>query len=66
VWGVRVRTTIDGTRYYYGLNNVGGGHADTESVSAVPVFGNHPGEPCHADTFADSRCGSGKQRPGAR
>nr|WP_225836246.1 polymorphic toxin-type HINT domain-containing protein [Streptomyces sp. NK08204] len=57
-----VVTTPDGTRYYYGLNHVGGGHADTNSVSAVPVFGNHPGEPCHADTFADSRCGAGKQQ----
>jgi RHS repeat-associated protein len=57
-----VVTTTDGTRYYYGLNNVGGGHVDTESVSTVPVFGNHPGEPCHADSFADSRCGSGKQQ----
>lgn len=57
-----VVTTRDGTRYYYGLNKVGGGHDDTGSVSTVPVFGNHPGEPCHADTFADSRCGSGKQQ----
>jgi RHS repeat-associated protein len=57
-----VVTTTDGTQYYYGLNKVGGGHADTDSVSAVPVFGNHPGEPCHADTFAESRCGSGKQQ----
>ncbi|WP_369252060.1 polymorphic toxin-type HINT domain-containing protein [Streptomyces sp. R41] len=55
-------TTTDGTQYFYGLNSVGGGHADTHSVSTVPVFGNHPGEPCHADTFADSRCGSGKQQ----
>ncbi|MFE9097640.1 DddA-like double-stranded DNA deaminase toxin [Streptomyces sp. NPDC007264] len=57
-----VVTTTDGTRYYYGLNSVGGGHPDTESVSTVPVFGNHPGEPCHADAFADSRCGAGKQQ----
>ncbi|MGW7254132.1 polymorphic toxin-type HINT domain-containing protein [Streptomyces sp. NPDC054834] len=55
-------TTTDGTQYYYGLNKVGGGHADTDSVSTVPVFGNHPGEPCHADAFADSRCGAGKQQ----
>ncbi|MGW2571713.1 polymorphic toxin-type HINT domain-containing protein [Streptomyces sp. NPDC001537] len=57
-----VVTTTDGTQYYYGLNDVGGGHANTDSVSAVPVFGNHPGEPCHADAFADSRCGSGEQQ----
>ncbi|MEU1514716.1 RHS repeat-associated core domain-containing protein [Streptomyces sp. NPDC005811] len=57
-----VVTTPEGTKYYYGLNKVGGGHADTGSVSTVPVFGNHPGEPCHAEAFADSRCGSGKQQ----
>ncbi|MFG3716615.1 polymorphic toxin-type HINT domain-containing protein [Streptomyces massasporeus] len=57
-----VVTTTDGTKYYYGQNSVGGGHADTSSVSTVPVFGNHPGEPCHADAFADSRCGSGKRQ----
>jgi RHS repeat-associated protein len=55
-------TTRDGTRYYFGLNQVGGGHAGTDSVSTVPVFGNHPGEPCHATAFADSRCGSGKKQ----
>lgn len=57
-----VVTTTDGTKYYYGLNQVGGGHADTDSVSSVPVFGNHPGEPCHASAFADSRCGAGKKQ----
>ncbi|MFD5552232.1 HYD1 signature containing ADP-ribosyltransferase family protein [Streptomyces sp. NPDC127068] len=57
-----VVTTTDGTTYYYGLHDVGGGHAVTDSVSTVPVFGNHPGEPCHATTFADSRCGAGKQQ----
>ncbi|MEV6196677.1 polymorphic toxin-type HINT domain-containing protein [Streptomyces sp. NPDC051920] len=57
-----VVTTTDGTQYFYGLNKVGGGHADTDSVSTVPVFGNHPNEPCHAAAFADSRCGAGKQQ----
>ena len=57
-----VVTTTDGTQFFYGLNNVGGGHADTNSVSTVPVFGNHPGEPCHATAFADSRCGAGKKQ----
>ncbi|MBT2487693.1 hypothetical protein J7E96_03905 [Streptomyces sp. ISL-96] len=51
-------TTTDGTTYFYGLNKIGGGHADTGSVFTVPVFGNHPGEPCHASTFAASRCNS--------
>ncbi|WUO68349.1 hypothetical protein OG988_26095 [Streptomyces zaomyceticus] len=53
-----VVTTTDGTKYHFGLNKVGGGHADTNSVSTVPVFGNHPDEPCHATSFADSRCGT--------
>jgi RHS repeat-associated protein len=57
-----VVTTTDGTQYYYGQNTVGGGHATTNSVSTVPVFGNHSGEPCHATAFADSRCGAGKQQ----
>ncbi|WLW52713.1 DUF4132 domain-containing protein [Streptomyces sp. YU58] len=57
-----VVTTTDGTQFYYGQNTVGGGHATTRSVSTVPVFGNHPGEPCHATAFADSRCGAGKQQ----
>ncbi|MFF7068680.1 polymorphic toxin-type HINT domain-containing protein [Streptomyces pseudovenezuelae] len=57
-----VVTTTDGNQYYYGLNSVGGGHAPTNSVSAVPVFGNHPGEPCNDSAFADSRCGAGKQQ----
>ncbi|MFJ7015712.1 polymorphic toxin-type HINT domain-containing protein [Streptomyces albogriseolus] len=55
-------TTTDGTKYYFGLDQVGGGHADADSVSTVPVFGNHPGEPCHATAFADSRCGAGRQQ----
>ncbi|MFI7414672.1 polymorphic toxin-type HINT domain-containing protein [Streptomyces sp. NPDC049627] len=55
-------TTRDGTKYYFGLSQVGSGHADTTSVSTVPVFGNHPGEPCHDTAFADSRCGTGKKQ----
>ncbi|MFJ5079460.1 RHS repeat-associated core domain-containing protein [Streptomyces sp. NPDC088553] len=55
-------TTTDGTKYHFGLNRVGGGHADSNSVSTVPAFGNHPGEPCHATAFASSRCGTGKQQ----
>ncbi|KQX50835.1 hypothetical protein ASE09_12435 [Streptomyces sp. Root66D1] len=51
-----VVTTADGTKYFFGLNQVGDGHADTNSVSTVPVFGNHPDEPCHGSSFAASRC----------
>ncbi|WP_158711610.1 ricin-type beta-trefoil lectin domain protein [Streptomyces xylophagus] len=51
-----IATTRDGTKYYFGLDKVGNGHADTDSVSTVPVFGNDPKEPCHADAFKDSSC----------
>ncbi|WP_322110722.1 hypothetical protein [Streptomyces atratus] len=54
-----VVTTSDGTQFSFGLNKVGGGHADTKSVLTVPVYGNHPGEPCHATAFAGSRCTEG-------
>ncbi|MGP3691260.1 ricin-type beta-trefoil lectin domain protein [Streptomyces sp. IBSNAI002] len=57
-----VVTTRDGMRYHYGRHNVGT-HGDgseprstTDSVFTVPVFGNHVGEPCHADKYADSSC----------
>jgi len=49
-------TTPDGTKYFFGLNKVGGTHADSNSVFTVPVYGNHPLEPCNASAFADSRC----------
>ncbi|MFC0623766.1 polymorphic toxin-type HINT domain-containing protein [Kribbella deserti] len=51
-----VLTTADGTKYYFGSNKVGFGEARTNSVSTVPVFGNHPGEPCYKTTFATSFC----------
>ncbi|MFI0405534.1 RHS repeat-associated core domain-containing protein [Actinomadura sp. 3N508] len=53
-------TTTDGTRYYFGLNQLPGGSGSTPtsgSTWAVPVFGDDPGEPCHkASGFADSWC----------
>ncbi|MFJ2094023.1 RHS repeat domain-containing protein [Streptomyces sp. NPDC087901] len=55
-------TLPDGMQYSFGLNKVGGGHADTKSVFTVPVYGNHPGEPCHAAAFADSRCTEGSTK----
>ncbi|MFJ2647062.1 RHS repeat domain-containing protein [Streptomyces sp. NPDC087420] len=57
-----VVTTTDGTQNFFGLHKVGGGHADTKSVLTVPVYGNHPGEPCHATAFADSRCAEGSAK----
>ncbi|MFV2112678.1 polymorphic toxin-type HINT domain-containing protein [Micromonospora sp. LOL_025] len=41
-------TTTDGTRYVFGRR--------PDSAWTAPVFGNHPGEPCHAATFAASWC----------
>ncbi|MEV5969088.1 polymorphic toxin-type HINT domain-containing protein [Streptomyces sp. NPDC051921] len=51
-----VVTTKDGTKYHFGLNKLpgwsdNGTSADdpyTNSVLGVPVYGNHPGEPCYA------------------
>ncbi|WP_425579320.1 RHS repeat domain-containing protein, partial [Streptomyces chitinivorans] len=53
-----VLTTTDGTRYHFGLNKLPGAPAGTTTNSAATarVYGNHPGEPCHASTFADSGC----------
>ncbi|MFD5883214.1 polymorphic toxin-type HINT domain-containing protein [Streptomyces yangpuensis] len=54
-----VVTTRDGTRYFFGRHDVdgsGGNRPVTDSVLTVPVFGNHPGEPCNAPAFADSSC----------
>jgi RHS repeat-associated protein len=53
-----VLTTTDGTQYHFGLNKLPGAPDGTVTNSAltVPVFGNHPGEPCHATAFMDSDC----------
>ncbi|MFJ4687965.1 RHS repeat-associated core domain-containing protein [Streptomyces sp. NPDC088789] len=51
-------TTTDGTQYHFGLNKLPGAPEGTVTNSAltVPVFGNHPDEPCHATAFMDSDC----------
>lgn len=52
-------TTTDGTQYFFGLNRLPGwstGKPVTNSAWTVPVFGNDPGEPCNAATFAASSC----------
>ncbi|RSS83958.1 ricin-type beta-trefoil lectin domain protein [Streptomyces sp. WAC06614] len=56
-----VVTTRDGTRYHFGLHDVdgAGSRAVTNSVFTVPVFGNHPGEPCYQSSFASSSCTQG-------
>lgn len=61
-------TTRDGTRYHFGRHRLPGwsdkGTPDTgdddpvtNSVLTVPVYGNHPGEPCYqAGNWAGSSC----------
>ncbi len=52
-----VLTTPEGTQYYFGKEKWQSGDAkDTNSTFTAPVFGNQPGEPCHAAAFADSHC----------
>lgn len=50
-----VVTTPDGTRYTFGAGLTNSGDP-ANSVQYGRVYGNHPGEPCHAATFADSSC----------
>jgi RHS repeat-associated protein len=49
-------TTPDGTQYLFGLDDLPGYSTATQSAWTVPVYGNHPNEPCHRDAFADSDC----------
>ncbi|WP_307833919.1 RHS repeat-associated core domain-containing protein [Actinoplanes regularis] len=54
-----VLTTTDGVQYWFGLNRLPGwttGKPLTNSTLTAPIFGNDPGEPCHASAFADSAC----------
>jgi RHS repeat-associated protein len=52
-----VVSTPDGVQYWFGKAALpGSGSARTDSVWTVAVYGNHPGEPCHASTFAASSC----------
>lgn len=43
-------TTTDGTQYLFGSSST------AKSAWQVPVFGNHPGEKCHAAAFTSSQC----------
>ncbi|MEU4480171.1 RHS repeat-associated core domain-containing protein [Micromonospora sp. NPDC023966] len=55
-------TNRQGVQYYFGLNKLPGWtspNLQTQSVWTVPVFGNHPGEPCHGSTFDASSCPQG-------
>src|SRR5690606_31788936 len=52
-------TTPDGTQYFFGRHRRHAfpeDQAATNSTWTVPVYGNHPGEPCHAATFSNSWC----------
>ncbi|GIM87193.1 type IV secretion protein Rhs [Salinispora arenicola] len=54
-----VVTTTNGIQYWFGRNRLPGwtsGKPQTNSTWTAPVFGNDPGEPCHATAFADSDC----------
>ncbi|MEU9305067.1 hypothetical protein [Streptomyces sp. NPDC048269] len=56
-------TTREGTRYFFGRHDLdgAGSRPGTNSVLTVPVFGNHPGEPCYQPAFADSSCSTQPQ-----
>ena len=50
-------TTPDGTQYWFGRDKRSA--TDTLSLNSawtVPVYGNNPGDPCYAATFAASSC----------
>ncbi|MFH8612489.1 RHS repeat-associated core domain-containing protein [Streptomyces sp. NPDC018029] len=52
-------TDTAGIQYFFGYHKLPGwtsGKTTTNSTWTVPVHGNHAGEPCHKDTFADSWC----------
>ncbi|WP_329082139.1 RHS repeat-associated core domain-containing protein [Streptosporangium sp. NBC_01469] len=52
-------TKTDGTQYWFGKNRLPGwstGKPETGSGRAVPVAGNHSGDPCRASAYADSFC----------
>ncbi|MEQ4305106.1 RHS repeat-associated core domain-containing protein [Plantactinospora sp. B6F1] len=52
-------TSPEGTQYYFGLNRLPGwtgGQTETQSAWTVPVFGNHPDEPCRTSNPATSWC----------
>ncbi|GAA1082789.1 RHS repeat-associated core domain-containing protein [Nocardiopsis metallicus] len=52
-------TTVDGTQYHFGLNQLPGhssGDETTNSAWTVPVFGNDPGEPCYDSDLDEAWC----------
>jgi RHS repeat-associated protein len=55
-----VVTTVDGTKYYFGLDELPGwaqGDATTNSVWTMPVYGPNSGDPCNSSSgFSVSWC----------
>ncbi|MGI5185572.1 polymorphic toxin-type HINT domain-containing protein [Dactylosporangium sp. CA-152071] len=51
-------TSPDGTQFFFGQNRLPGWTSgeETQSVFTVPVYGNHPGEPCNGANFQASGC----------
>ncbi|MEU0671283.1 polymorphic toxin-type HINT domain-containing protein [Streptomyces sp. NPDC006172] len=52
-------TNEEGVQYYFGMDRLPGwasGKTETNSAWSVPVYGNHPGEPCHKAAYAESVC----------
>jgi RHS repeat-associated protein len=50
-------TTTDGSQYFFGRGQRSA--TDTTALNSawtLPVFGNHPGEPCYNSEFSSSRC----------
>ncbi|HEX6683581.1 MAG TPA: hypothetical protein VF062_12340, partial [Candidatus Limnocylindrales bacterium] len=55
-------TSRDGTQYFFGRNKLPGWvdpNQQTRSTLTVPVFGNHPGEPCYQTSFDAGWCTQG-------
>ncbi|MGV8973118.1 MAG: RHS repeat domain-containing protein [Rhodoglobus sp.] len=50
-------TTTEGNQYYFGRGRRSAADPlELNSAWSVPVFGNHPGEPCYNAAFASSTC----------
>lgn len=49
-------TTTDGTQYWFGRGQRPTDAVALSSAWTVPVYGNNPGEPCYASTFASAWC----------
>jgi RHS repeat-associated protein len=50
-------TTTDGTQYVFGRGQRSATDTTkTNSAWSVPVYGNHPGDPCYSPTYAASWC----------